>query len=47
MAMISAEELLGGQYMRLEPRGSITYTQDTADIIGLISQMIYNPKENN
>ena len=56
MAVVSAESLLGGNYMRLDPGGEenvvgpggrLIYTQDAADIIGLFSQMIYSPRENN
>ena len=56
MAVVSAKDLLGGNYMRLDPGGEknvvgpggrLTYTQDAADIIGLISQMICSPRENN
>ena len=52
--IISAEDILGSQYLCLEleerhvaPEGSIAYTQHEVYIIGLINQMIYNPKENN
>tara|TARA_B100000315_G_scaffold259207_1_gene314215 strand:+ start:966 stop:1277 length:312 start_codon:yes stop_codon:yes gene_type:complete len=56
MAAVSAEGLLGENYMRLDPSGEedvvgpggrLIYTQDAADIIGLFSQMIYSPRENN
>ena len=56
MAVVSAKDLLGGNYMRLDPDGEenvvgpggrLIYTQDAADIIGLFSQVIYNPRENN
>ena len=56
MAVVSAKDLLGGNYMRLDPGGEknvvgpggrLIYTQDAADIIGLISQMICSPRENN
>lgn len=56
MTVISAEGLFGGEYMHLDPGGeevmvgpgdNLTYTQDAANIVGLISQMVYSPKENN
>ena len=56
MVGVSAEGFLGGNYMRLDPGGEknvvgpggrLIYTQDAADIIGLFSQMIYSPRENN
>lgn len=54
MAQVSTEGLLGGNYVRLDPGGEedmiapggrLTYTQAAPDIIGLITQLVYNPKE--
>ncbi len=49
-AQVATEGLLGGSYVKLEPGGElemiadggeITYTQAAADIVGLITQLVY------
>ncbi|MDP6350609.1 MAG: outer membrane lipid asymmetry maintenance protein MlaD [Alphaproteobacteria bacterium] len=53
-AMIGAEGLLGGEYVRLDPGGEedmirpggeIEYTQAAADVIGLLTQLVFSQKE--
>ncbi len=53
-AMIGAEGLLGGEYVRLdpgggedmiEPGGQVEYTQAAVDLIGLLTQLVFSQKE--